>query len=185
MARHRHWLSVGNLEKRRARMWFSSWSDVVRVVIVGAAAYVFLIAALRLTGKRTLSQMNAFDFIVTVALGSTLATILLSSDVSWAEGAAALLLLTVLQFLVAWLSVKAGFVRRAVTSRPAVIVSGGALNEDALRANRLTTSQVMQAIRSGGYGDVALVAAVVLEPNGTLSVIGRDSVGSGSALPQR
>ncbi|NQX37189.1 DUF421 domain-containing protein [Herbiconiux sp. VKM Ac-2851] len=164
-------------------MWFDSWSDVLRVIIVGAAAYVFLIAALRLTGKRTLSQMNAFDFIVTVALGSTLATILLSSDVSWVEGAAALLLLAVFQFLVAWVSTKWGLFRRAVTARPAVIVSDGTMLEDAVRAARLTTSQVMQAIRSGGYGDISLVAAVVLEPNGTLSVIGRESLGDGTALP--
>jgi uncharacterized membrane protein YcaP (DUF421 family) len=166
-------------------MWFDSWSEVLRVILVGAAAYVFLIAALRLSGKRTLSQMNAYDFVVTVALGSTLATILLSSDASWVEGAVALVLLLVFQFSVAWLSTKAGFFRRAVTARPSVIVSDGTVRETALRANRLTTSQVMQAIRSGGYGDVSLVGAVVLEPNGTLSVIGRESLGSGSALPSQ
>lgn len=164
-------------------MWFDSWSDVVRVIVVGAAAYVFLIVAVRFTGKRTLSQMNAFDFIVTVALGSTLATILLSSDVSWVEGVVALLLLAIFQFLVAWLSARSGLFRRAVTASPALIVSNGIVLEEAVLANRLTTSQVMQAIRSGGYGDVALVAAVVLEPNGNLSVIGRESLGSGSALP--
>jgi uncharacterized membrane protein YcaP (DUF421 family) len=166
-------------------MWFDSWSDVTRVLIVGATAYAFLILVLRLSGKRTLSQMNAFDFIVTVALGSTLATILLSSDVSWVEGAAALSLLAGLQLLVAWLSTRWGAVRRAVTSRPALLVAGGALDSAAIRRNRITESQVLQAIRSGGFGDVALVAAVVLEPNGTLSVIGRESRGDGSALPPR
>jgi uncharacterized membrane protein YcaP (DUF421 family) len=164
-------------------MWFDTWSDVGRVLLVGAAAYAFLIIALRVSGKRTLSQMNAFDFIVTVALGSTLATILLSSDVSWVEGAVALALLAGLQFLVAWLSTKSGAVRRAVTAQPVLLVSDGVISHDAIRRNRITESQLMQAIRSGGYGDVALVAAVVLEPNGTLSVIGQDSRGEGSALP--
>lgn len=45
-------------------MWFDSWSDIGRVLLVGAAAYAFLILTLRVSGKRTLSQMNAFDFIV-------------------------------------------------------------------------------------------------------------------------
>lgn len=164
-------------------MWFDSWSDIGRVLLVGAAAYAFLILALRVSGKRTLSQMNAFDFIVTVALGSTLATILLSSDVSWVEGAVALTLLAALQFLVAFLSTRWGVIRRAITAKPALLVSDGAPIWDAIRANRVTESQVMQAIRSGGYGDVSLIAAVVLEPNGTLSVIGQQSRGSGSALP--
>ena len=165
-------------------MWFDSWSDIGRVLLVGAAAYAFLILALRVSGKRTLSQMNAFDFVVTVALGSTLATILLSSDVSWLEGAVALSLLAGLQFIVAWLSTKWGVVRRGITARPALLVSEGVVLHDALRRNRITESQIAQAIRSDGYGDVALVAAVVLEPNGNLSVIGTSSRGDGSALPR-
>lgn len=165
-------------------MWFDSWQDVIRVVAVGAAAYFFVIVALRISGKRTLSQMNAFDFVVTVALGSTLATILLSTDVSWVEGAFALALLATLQFLVAWVAVRWGAFRRAVTSQPVLLVSDGVIDDEAARRSRVTRSQVMQAIRSGGYGDLALVGAVVLEPNGTVSVIAKESLGSGSALPQ-
>lgn len=56
-------------------MWFDSWSDILRIILVGAASYTTLVAILRLSGKRTLGQLNVFDFVVTVALGSTLATI--------------------------------------------------------------------------------------------------------------
>jgi uncharacterized membrane protein YcaP (DUF421 family) len=65
-----------------------------------------LVLILRVSAQRTLSQMNAFDFVVTVGLGSTLATILLSRDVSWAEGVTALAMLTALQFLVARFSTR-------------------------------------------------------------------------------
>lgn len=67
-------------------MWLDSWSDLGRILAVGASAYVSLVLVLRFSGKRTLAELNAFDLVVTVALGSTLATILLSSDVSWSEG---------------------------------------------------------------------------------------------------
>jgi uncharacterized membrane protein YcaP (DUF421 family) len=63
-------------------MWFDTWSDVLRVLAVGAAAYGALVPPLRVSGKRTLAKLNAFDWVVSVALGSTLATILLSSDVA-------------------------------------------------------------------------------------------------------
>ena len=59
-----------------------SWADILRILLVGAASYTTLVAILRLSGKRTLGQLNVFDFVVTVALGSTLATIFLSTDVS-------------------------------------------------------------------------------------------------------
>ena len=55
-------------------MWFDSWSDVLRTVMLGAASYVTVIVVLRLSGKRTLSQLNAFDFVVAIALGSVMAS---------------------------------------------------------------------------------------------------------------
>lgn len=67
-------------------MFFSSGSTMVRTAVVGVLAYVSLVVLLRLSGRRTLSKMNAFDLVVTVALGSTFATILLNSDVSLADG---------------------------------------------------------------------------------------------------
>ena len=63
-------------------MFFESWSDLLRVVLVGTLAYVALVAMLRISGKRTLAKLNAFDLVVTVAIGSTLATILLSKTVT-------------------------------------------------------------------------------------------------------
>jgi uncharacterized membrane protein YcaP (DUF421 family) len=163
-------------------MWFDSWAPVLRVLIVGTVSYVTLVGVLRLSGKRTLSQLNAFDFIVTVALGSTLATILLSSDVPYAEGVAALGLLAGLQFLVAWVSSRWPRARSAITSQPTALLVDGHLRTAAVRRNRLTEAEVLQAVRSTGSGDISSIAAVVLETDGTLSVISRDTLGDGSAL---
>ena len=77
-------------------MLFDSWFGLARVVLVGAAAYVALVFLLRMSGKRTLSKMNAFDLVVTVALGSTLATVTLNRSVPLAEGVVAFGLLILL-----------------------------------------------------------------------------------------
>ncbi|RLV55672.1 DUF421 domain-containing protein [Aeromicrobium phragmitis] len=163
-------------------MWFDSWSDIGRIVAVGIAAYVGLMLVLRGSGKRTLSQLNAFDFIVTVALGSTLATILLNSTVSWAEGVVALGLLTGLQLVVAWISSHWPKVRSLVTAAPTLLVRDGMIVPEALRRHRLTESEVHQAIRSSGSGSLSNMAAVVLETNGTISVITSTQLGDGSAM---
>lgn len=163
-------------------MWFDSWADIARILLVGAAAYITLIAVLRVTGKRTLSQLNAFDFIVTVALGSTVATILLSSDVSWAEGVTALGLLAGLQFLVAWVSAHRPRVRGMFTAEPVLLLSDGRIKHEALRVNRLTDAELRQAVRMQGSGDLSQVRAVVLETNGKLSIITSSKYGNGSAL---
>lgn len=163
-------------------MWFDGWSDVVRVVVVGGAAYVTLLALLRLLGKRTLAKLNAFDLVVTVAFGSTLATVLLSAEVSWSEGAAALALLGVLQLAVSWTTVRFSRGRGVVTAAPTLVLRDGAVLEEALRTQRLTRSEIRQAARSSGVGGLETIAAIVLETDGTLSVVTRDQLGSGSAL---
>lgn len=163
-------------------MWFDTWSDLLRVVLVGAAAYLTVVVLLRITGKRSLSQLNAFDFIVTVALGSTLATILLNDSVSWSEGAVALALLLLLQLAVALVTAAWSRLRRIITSEPVLVMEHGNLDRAALSRARLDESEVLQAIRGSGAGDVSKVAAVVLETNGKLSVISESRFGDGSAL---
>ena len=113
-------------------MIFDGWNSIFRTLLIRILAYAALVALLRVAGKRTLSKMNAFDLVVTVALGSTLATILLSKDVSLAAGATALVCLVGLQYAVAWLSVRSRFVRRLVRSEPRLLVRGGELLKAAL-----------------------------------------------------
>jgi uncharacterized membrane protein YcaP (DUF421 family) len=165
-----------------ASAFFDEWSGVVRVVVVGIAAYAAVVIVLRTSGKRTLAKMNAFDLVVTVALGSTLATILLTRDVALVEGVVALALLAGLQFAVAWLVVRSRGFAAAVRSGPTALLSDGRLDEPALRRQRVTAADVRQAVRAQGIGSLADVALVVLETDGSLSVVPQSALGDGSAV---
>ena len=99
-------------------MFVGDLSGLLRTVLVGIPAYLALLLLLLVSGKRTLTKLNAFDLVITVALGSTLATILLSEDVGLDEGVVALGLLIALQFVVAWASAHFSPVRRNVPNYP-------------------------------------------------------------------
>lgn len=163
-------------------MFFDSFSDLLRVLVVGPLAYIWLVVLLRVSGKRTLAQLNAFDFIVTVALGSTLSTILLSSSVSWSEGATALGLLAGMQFVVAMISVRVPWFRNAVTSSPSVLLRDGQPDPAALARERISGASLRQAVRQSGIGGLEQVALVVLETNGAISVIPTGQFGSRSSV---
>jgi uncharacterized membrane protein YcaP (DUF421 family) len=152
-------------------MFFSSWYDILRVIIVGTLGYIALVALLRVSGKRTLSKMNMFDFVVTVALGSTFATLLLSKDVTLAEGTTALALLILLQYIVAWLSVRSKRFRRIVKGDPTLLLFRGEYLHDTMKAERIAAEEVRFAVRSHGFDDMSEVGAVVLETDGTLTVV--------------
>jgi uncharacterized membrane protein YcaP (DUF421 family) len=154
-------------------MFFDSWNGLVRVLVVGTLAYVALILLLRASGKRTLSKMNAFDFVVTVALGSTLATVLLSKDVALVEGVVAFALLVCLQFVVTWLSVRAKAVGRLVKSEPALLFFKGEFLSHTMKRERVTRAEAESAVRQHGGGSLAAVLAIVLETDGSMSIIER------------
>ncbi len=163
-------------------MFYDNAAGLLRVLVIAPAAYLWLILVVRITGKRTLTQLNAFDFIVTVALGSVLASVILTKSVALAEGASALALLAVLQFLAAWAAVRVGWVRRGLTSEPTLLVRDGRLLPEALTGERISRAGLHQAVRNSGFGGLDQIAAVVLETNGKLSVIGRSQVGDGSVI---
>jgi uncharacterized membrane protein YcaP (DUF421 family) len=154
-----------------ADMFFDNGQALLRTLIVGVLAYIGLILLLRMSGRRTLSKMNAFDLVVTVALGSTFASILLSKNVSLAQGILALALLIGLQYLVTWTSVRVSWVRRLVTGEPALLLYRGQFLSDAMRTARVTEEEIHAAIRSSGSGAVDTIEAVVLETDGTFSVV--------------
>jgi uncharacterized membrane protein YcaP (DUF421 family) len=154
-------------------MFFQNWQGIVRTLAVGVLAYATLVLFLRISGKRTLAKLNAFDLVVTVALGSTLSAILLQESVSLAEGATALALLIVLQFLVTWLSVRWRGFARTVRSEPALLVRNGEFCSDSMQRERITEGEVLSAVRSSGGRGIDDVSAVFLESDGSISVVRR------------
>jgi uncharacterized membrane protein YcaP (DUF421 family) len=152
-------------------MLFNTWEGLLRVLVSGVLAYCWLLIFLRISGNRTLSKMNAFDFVVTVALGSTLATVITSNDVPLAEGALALALLVGLQYLLTSLSMRSKAVENLVKSSPRLLFRRGEFLREQMKIARVTDDEIRAAVRAGGHSPLRDVAAVVLELDGSLSVL--------------
>ncbi len=165
-------------------MFFDNWNSILKILVVGSLAYVYLVALLRISGKRTLSQMNAFDFIVTVALGSTLATILLSKDTALLEGIFALTLLVLLQFVVAMLSSKFKIFNKLVKSEPEILFYKGKFHEKKIKELRVAKEEIFQAMRGSGILYLEEVEAVILETNGNFSILKSSEKSGERTIPQ-
>jgi uncharacterized membrane protein YcaP (DUF421 family) len=163
-------------------MLFDSFDVLLRTLIVGTISYVLLIMLLRVAGKRTLAKWNAFDFIVTVAFGSLLATMLLSKDTSLVQGVFGFALLVLLQYVLSWLSTHYASVRGLVKSQPTLLLYQGEFRHATLRDQRVTEGEVRTAIRNRGIAAIEDVEAVVLETDGSFSVMRRLEASSTSAL---
>jgi uncharacterized membrane protein YcaP (DUF421 family) len=158
-------------------MWFDSWSEIGRTLVSAAAIYFALVLILRVSGKRTLSKWNAFDFVVTVALGSVLATGVLSQNVEVAEAVVGIAGLVVAQFLVTWVSVRVAPFRELVKGEPVLLVLDGEYQREAMRSTRVPEEEILASLRANGIAHLNQVAALVLETNGTFSLLRETSEG--------
>lgn len=163
-------------------MFFDSWAELGRIVVMGVLAYIGLVLLLRVSGKRTLSKMNAFDLVITIALGSTFATVLLSKSVALAEGVLAFAVLISLQFVATWLSVRSSTVQRLLKNEPKLLFYEGRFLRDEMRAERVTEAEIEAAIRQQGMANLDKVGAAVLETDGSVTVMLRADLGSANAL---
>jgi uncharacterized membrane protein YcaP (DUF421 family) len=152
-------------------MFLGDGPTLLRTLLIGVLAYAALVAMLRVSGKRTLAKMNAFDFVVTVAIGSTLSSVLINRSVSLAQGALALALLIALQFAITWTTVRWKALRTMLTGEPSLLLRHGEMIGTAMKKARVTEAELRAAVRRAGLADLEEVDAVVLETDGTFSVI--------------
>lgn len=161
---------------------FNSWDALLNTLIFGTLGYIGIILILRISGKRTLSKWNSFDFIITIALGSMLANLMLSTDTSLAQGILGIGMLVFFQFIITWVSVRSKIFQQWIKSEPTLLLFQGELQQNALRHQRVTQGEVLAALRAEGIAGIEDVEAVILETDGSFSVIEKIKRSSASAL---
>lgn len=152
---------------------FNSWSDLGRVLVLGVLGYISLVLLLRISGNRTLSKLNAFDFIVTIALGSTFGSFILNKEISLAEGVMGFIVLIGMQYVVSWLTIRSTTIKRIVKSEPSLVYYNQEYLVDSMKRSRIAKAEIEQSVRNQGYATLENVEAIVLETDGSLSIISR------------
>lgn len=161
---------------------FDGWNSVLRVAIMCLLAYPFLIVLLRLFGKRSITKVNIFDFIITVTYGATLSSILTSDKVSFADGVVVLFMLTLLQYIVSKLAVNSQNFSDFIKASPVFLYYEGEFNEELMQKERLRKEDLRGKVRQQGMSSFEKVEAIVFEGDGSLSIIKKEDVESKDAL---
>lgn len=146
---------------------------IIRIVVVGITAYLAIVLILRVSGKRTLASMSAFDFVIAVAVGAVFGRTLTTKNLSISEAITAFILLAVLQFVFAYFEGKSKVFKKIFNTTPTLLFYDGEFIQKNLRKERLDESKVISAARKKGFGSMDDVAAVILEIDAQLSVIGK------------
>ncbi len=163
-------------------MFFNSWDSLLHTLIIGTFGYIGIIILMRISGKRTLSKWNSFDFIVTIAFGSMLASLMLSKNTSLAQGILGIGMLVLFQYIITWISVRSNIFQGWVKGEPTLLLFQGEFQHHAMRHQRVTEGEVLGALRENGIAALEDAEAVILETDGSFSVIKKLKDSSASAL---
>ena len=154
----------------------TSSSPGTLLVVAGTTAgiYLFLIAALRLGGRRQLAQLSGLDLVVVLLLGSAVETAMIHGDLSLAAGLVSAATLLVLNRLLTLVFLRIPRLSVLVNGGPILLVHDGTVIEDHLRRVGLTHDDLEAALRSRGFDGTAGVREAVLESDGSITVVGAD-----------
>jgi uncharacterized membrane protein YcaP (DUF421 family) len=148
-----------------------SWHGALVIAGKTAVVYVFLVAGLRLLGKRELGQMSLYDLVLIVILGNAVQNAMINNDNTLGGGVVAGMVLLVLNRVLNAVIVRSKRAERALIGEPVMIVHDGVIIPDRMEREGITREQLDAALREHGLDSLDAVNMVVLEVDGTMSVI--------------
>ena len=148
-------------------------TSVLQISLTALGIYISVIVLTRIFGKRSFSKMSSFDFAMTVAIGSIIATVVLSSTVSLLEGIIGLFSVYILQIGAALLR-RLDIVQKFMDNSPLLLMDGTEVLTDNLRRAKVTESDLRSKLREANVTKLSQVKAVIFETTGDISVLHKD-----------
>ncbi|MGH8824799.1 MAG: DUF421 domain-containing protein [Jiangellaceae bacterium] len=153
------------------------------VIIRATLVFALLWFVLRVSGKRQVTQLTAFELILLVTLGDLISQTVMQEDLSLTGGALAVATFTLLSILLSWVSWRFEPTRPVLDGESTILLRDGNVDEDVLRYERLPLDDLLAAAREHGVRDLADVDLVVLESDGTFSFFTRSGGGEEQRRP--
>lgn len=151
--------------------WFeASTTSLIAIVLTAIGIYFATIIFTRLAGKRSFSKMSSFDFAMTVAIGSIIATTVLSKSVSLLQGLVGMAAVYVLQILMAIIR-RLEIVQKLIDNKPLLLMDGEEILQENLKKARVTESDIRSKLREANVLELSQVRAVIFEATGDIAVL--------------
>ena len=140
-------------------------------VLKAAAAYLMVLFAMRLIGRRTASQQAPFDMVVLFLFGGMTTTAILGEDRSFTAAMTGIFTVGLMHVLVSWLKLRSVLFERIVDGTPIVVFEEGRWSEREMRTLRMQEVDIRTAMRQQGMIDTNAIRYAIIERDGTISII--------------
>ncbi|MCL2564909.1 MAG: DUF421 domain-containing protein [Defluviitaleaceae bacterium] len=144
---------------------------VLQTVVSSTIAIIALFILARIMGKKQMSQLNFFDYVIGITIGSIASEYAVVRSVHAAEGLTALVVVSLFSILFSYISVKSYRGRKILDGVPVVLIENGKLMEKSILKERLSINDLLEECRQKNIFDIANVEFAILETSGRLSIL--------------
>ena len=160
--------------------YFYNMNPYLDIVLRSAAVYGFMVLAIRLFGKKELSQLSTTDLVFIILISNSVQNAMVGSNSSLAGGLVAALVLFSLNYVLKLIMFRSAKFKALIEDKPIILIHEGILDQEHLTRTRITKDELEQAIREHGVQEIDEVKLAILEVDGNISVIS----GEGKNLKQ-
>lgn len=156
----------------------ASGSVLLNIALRTTVVYLAVLVGLRLTGKRQLGQLSAFDFVLLLIIANGVQNAMVGPDTSLAGGLVAAAVLLFWHSVLDRVRRSSRSAARILGGSAVLLIYRGRILHDHLTREHITSDELLQALREHGVGSVDQVRVAALEPDGAVSVIREDEMGA-------
>ncbi len=151
-------------------------TSFARTVIV----YILIVIAVRIMGKRQISELQASELVVTLLISDLAAIPLQDNSQPLTSGLIPIMVLISLEVIVSVLMMKSNKIRRTICGKPILVVNNGEIQEKELHELRMSKADLMEALRQKDIFELKNIKFALVETNGLISVMQQNEMSNTS-----
>ena len=144
---------------------------MIDIIIKGFMSLIFLFLIIKLLGKKQVSQLNVFDYVIGISLGNLAAEMTINSDISIINGFIAMAIYGSCSLFVSFITNKSIIARRLISGVPIVLIENGKISKKQLKKVKLDVNDLLQDAREDGIFDISKVETAIMEVSGKVTFL--------------
>ena len=146
-------------------------NSILFMIIKGSVAVIYLFLVIKALGKKQISELNIFDYIIGLSLGNIAAEMTVNDDITILEGLVSMTVYGIFSLFVSYITEKSIIARRLITGEPVVIMENGKISREQLKKCKIDINDLLQDARESGYFDISEINYAIMEPSGKISFL--------------
>ena len=146
-------------------------NNLLFMIIKGSVAVIYLFLVIKALGKKQISELNIFDYIIGLSLGNIAAEMTVNDDISIIEGLISMSVYGIFKLFVSFITEKSIYARRLITGEPVIIMENGKISREQLKKCKIDINDLLQDARESGYFNISEINYAIMEPSGKISFL--------------